>query len=120
VFALGDPQGLTADCRGVCVRFGWLSSRSSSGCRRRSGGRLRFGLILGWIGAAAFRPLSGGHPACRYKRDALHRGRDRLRATRRPNARPQVFGYHELFQVLTVAAPACEYGAVVFYVLPRA
>jgi hemolysin III len=41
-------------------------------------------------------------------------------ARRRPNPRPQVFGYHELFHVLTVAAVACEYVVVAFYVLPLA
>jgi len=41
-------------------------------------------------------------------------------ARRRPDPHPQVFGYHELFHVLTVAAVACEYVAVAFYVLPRA
>jgi predicted membrane channel-forming protein YqfA (hemolysin III family) len=33
---------------------------------------------------------------------------------------PRVFGYHELFHVLTVLAVAAEYVAVAFYVLPRA
>jgi hemolysin III len=41
-------------------------------------------------------------------------------ARRRPDPHPQVFGYHELFHVLTVAAVACEYVVVAFYVLPRA
>jgi len=31
-----------------------------------------------------------------------------------------VLGYHELFHVLTVAAAACHYAAIAFYVLPRA
>jgi len=41
-------------------------------------------------------------------------------ARRRPNPFPRVFGYHELFHVLVVAAVACEYVVVAFYVLPRA
>jgi hemolysin III len=41
-------------------------------------------------------------------------------ARRRPDPHPWVFGYHELFHVLTVAAVACEYVAIAFYVLPRA
>ena len=40
-------------------------------------------------------------------------------ARRRPDPLPQVFGYHELFHVLTLAATACQYVAVAFYVLPR-
>lgn len=38
---------------------------------------------------------------------------------RRPNPAPGLFGYHELFHVLTVAAVACQYASIAFYVLPR-
>ena len=41
-------------------------------------------------------------------------------ARRRPDPLPRVFGYHELFHVLTVAAATCQYVAVAIYVLPRA
>ena len=40
-------------------------------------------------------------------------------ALRRPDPYPAVFGYHELFHVLTVAAAGCQYAAIAFYVLPR-
>jgi hemolysin III len=40
-------------------------------------------------------------------------------ALRRPDPFPAVFGYHELFHVLTVAAAGCMYAAIAFYVLPR-
>jgi hemolysin III len=33
-------------------------------------------------------------------------------AVRRPNLLPRVFGYHELFHVLVVAAVALQYAAV--------
>jgi predicted membrane channel-forming protein YqfA (hemolysin III family) len=33
---------------------------------------------------------------------------------------PHVFGYHEVFHALTLAAAAFEYAAVAFYVLPHA
>jgi hemolysin III len=39
---------------------------------------------------------------------------------KRPDPRPQFFGYHEVFHLLTVLAVACEYVVVAFYVLPRA
>ena len=39
---------------------------------------------------------------------------------KRPDPVPHVFGYHELFHVLTVAAAACQYSAIAFFVLPRA
>lgn len=38
-------------------------------------------------------------------------------ARRRPDPVPQVFGYHELFHLLVVAAAACQYGSVAFVVL---
>jgi hemolysin III len=40
-------------------------------------------------------------------------------ATRRPDPVPAVFGYHEIFHVLTLAAASCQYAAIAFYVLPR-
>jgi hemolysin III len=81
------------------------------------------GLTLGWVGAAAFSQLlklpltpvllvvAGG---ILYSAGAI------VYARRRPNPYPRVFGYHEIFHVLTVAAAACQYVAVAFYVLPRA
>ena len=38
----------------------------------------------------------------------------------RPNLRPAVFGYHELFHAFVIVAVACQYSTIVFYVLPRA
>jgi hemolysin III len=40
-------------------------------------------------------------------------------ALRRPDLRPGVFGYHELFHVLTLAAAGCQFAAIAFFVLPR-
>ena len=39
-------------------------------------------------------------------------------AFRRPNPYPAVFGYHEIFHVLVIAAVACHFSAIAFYVLP--
>jgi len=39
-------------------------------------------------------------------------------ARRRPDPRPQVFGYHEIFHVLVIAAAAVQYTAVAIYALP--
>ena len=41
-------------------------------------------------------------------------------AFRRPDPRPATFGYHEIFHSLVIAAVACQYATVAFYVLPRA
>ncbi len=38
-------------------------------------------------------------------------------ALRRPDPVPSVFGYHELFHALVVAAAACQYVAVALFVL---
>jgi hemolysin III len=38
-------------------------------------------------------------------------------ARRRPDPRPNVFGYHELFHALTIVAVACQYVAIAFFVI---
>ncbi|HEX8065605.1 MAG TPA: hemolysin III family protein [Thermoleophilaceae bacterium] len=40
-------------------------------------------------------------------------------AARRPNPAPAVFGYHEIFHVLVLAAAAAHFAVVAFYALPR-
>ncbi|MFL5920244.1 MAG: hemolysin III family protein [Gaiellaceae bacterium] len=79
------------------------------------------GLALGWVGAAAFSQLlklqlpgvllvvAGG---LLYTLGAI------VYVRRRPDPVPRVFGYHELFHVLTLAATACLYVSVAFFVLP--
>jgi hemolysin III len=81
------------------------------------------GLALGWVAAAAFSQLlrlpvpglalvvAGGFL---YTLGAL------VYVYRRPDPVPHVFGYHELFHVLTLAAVGCQYAAIAFFVLPRA
>jgi hemolysin III len=39
-------------------------------------------------------------------------------ARRRPDPRPAVFGYHEIFHVLVIAAAACDFAAIAIYALP--
>jgi len=39
-------------------------------------------------------------------------------ARRRPDPRPEVFGYHEIFHLLVIAAAAVQYAAVAIYALP--
>ena len=41
-------------------------------------------------------------------------------ATQRPNPVPQVFGYHEVFHALVLAAAAAHFAAVAFFALPAA
>jgi hemolysin III len=40
-------------------------------------------------------------------------------ALKRPDPVPAVFGYHEIFHAFVIAAVACQYVAVAFFVLPR-
>jgi hemolysin III len=80
------------------------------------------GLGLGWVCVAAisqllklpvaglFLLLAGG---AAYSAGAV------VYARRKPDPYPRVFGYHELFHLLTLVAAACQYGAIAFYVLPR-
>jgi hemolysin III len=39
-------------------------------------------------------------------------------AAQRPDPSPTVFGYHEIFHVLVIAAAATHFAAVAFYALP--
>jgi hemolysin III len=81
------------------------------------------GLTLGWVGAVVFPQLLTLSPvavALVAVSGLLFTLGAVVYARRRPDPRPQVFGYHELFHVLTVAAVACEYVVIAFYVLPRA
>ena len=81
------------------------------------------GLMLGWVGAVAFPQLLQLSPVAVVLVAAsgiLYSAGAVIYARRRPDPRPHVFGYHELFHLLTVAAAACQYVVVAFYVLPRA
>jgi hemolysin III len=81
------------------------------------------GLALGWVGLVAISQLlkldvvgvllvvAGG---LLYSVGAI------VYARRRPDPVPTVFGYHEVFHVLTLAAAGCQLAAIAFFVLPRA
>jgi hemolysin III len=79
------------------------------------------GIALGWVGVIAF-PQLWAHSGLAglvplllggllYTVGAI------VYARRRPDPVPAVFGYHELFHVLVVAAAACQYVAVAVFVL---
>jgi hemolysin III len=81
------------------------------------------GLALGWVGVVAYSQVGkigaagialiaiGG---LFYTVGAV------VYARRRPDPRPAVLGYHELFHICTLAAAACHWTAIAFFVLPRA
>jgi hemolysin III len=81
-------------------------------------------VALGWVAIAAFPSMldrlgitamalvgAGG---------ALYTAGAVIYATRRPNPAPTVFGYHEIFHALVIAAAALQYAVVAFYVIPNA
>ena len=39
-------------------------------------------------------------------------------ALRRPDPSPTVFGYHEIFHLLVIAAAGLQYAVIAFWVLP--
>ena len=41
-------------------------------------------------------------------------------AFRRPDPAPAVFGYHEVFHALVIAAAALQYAVIAFFVIPAA
>jgi hemolysin III len=63
---------------------------------------------IGWLGAAGL--AAGG---LLYTVGAL------IYATERPNPAPKVFGYHEIFHALVIAAASLHYAVIAFAVLPR-
>jgi hemolysin III len=63
---------------------------------------------IGWLGVAGL--ATGG---LLYMVGAV------IYASGRPNPWPKVFGYHEIFHVLVIAAAALHYAVIAFAVLPR-
>jgi hemolysin III len=80
-------------------------------------------LCLGWVAVAAMPQLleraGVGALALIIAGGVLYSAGAIVYAARRPNPRPGVFGYHELFHVLVVAAAAAHFVAVAVYALPR-
>ena len=64
---------------------------------------------LGWAGTALI-----GLGGVLYTVGAV------IYARRRPDPRPAIFGYHEVFHALTIAGAACHYAVIAFWVLPLA
>jgi hemolysin III len=77
---------------------------------------------VGWIGALAFPAIAVdagigaailiGVGGVLYTTGAI------VYARERPNPNPAVFGYHEIFHVLVLAAATAHFAAVAFYALP--
>jgi hemolysin III len=76
---------------------------------------------LGWIAVVAFPQLLAGVGwtalALVVAGGLLYTLGGLVYAFRRPNPFPAVFGYHEIFHVLVIAAVALQYAAVAFWVV---
>ena len=81
-------------------------------------------VVLGWGGAATLPRLVShvgwGPTALLALGGALYSAGAAVYALRRPDPAPAVFGYHEVFHALVIAAAATHYAVVALYVLPSA
>jgi hemolysin III len=80
------------------------------------------GVALGWVGVIVFPRLlveiGLGASLLVVAGGLLYTAGALVYAFRRPDPYPAVFGFHEVFHVLVIAAVACQYSAVAFFVLP--
>jgi hemolysin III len=81
-------------------------------------------VLLGWVALAAAPDLLsrlGGAPMAMVAAGgALYTLGAVVYATQRPDPMPAIFGYHEVFHLLVIAAAALQYAVVAFWVLPGA
>jgi hemolysin III len=80
-------------------------------------------VLLGWVGAVALPTLvalGAGPAALVAAGGVLYTVGAVVYVRKRPDPVPAVFGYHEIFHVLVIAAAALQYAAIAFFVLPDA
>ena len=79
-------------------------------------------VALGWVALVTFTQLPGTIGwvaiAALIASGVLYTTGAAIYARERPNPRPGVFGYHELFHALVLAAASIHYAVVAFVVLP--
>ena len=79
------------------------------------------GIALGWVGVAALPQLAASAGAAAVALLAAgglaYTAGAMVYTRRRPDPAPAIFGYHELFHALTLVALACQYVAIVFFVV---
>jgi hemolysin III len=80
-------------------------------------------LALGWVVVAAFPELWTGLGVAGTLLVAfgglLYTAGAVVYATQRPNPNPAVFGYHEVFHLLVIAAAIAHFSAVAFFAMPQ-
>jgi len=81
-------------------------------------------ISLGWVAVAAFPELWSDMGVAGTLLVAvgglLYTAGAVVYATQRPNPNPRVFGYHEIFHALVIAAAAAHFAAIAFFALPAA
>jgi hemolysin III len=81
-------------------------------------------VLLGWVAVAAFPQLLAEigvtATALVAAGGLLYTVGAVVYARRRPDPVPAVFGYHEVFHALVIAAAALQFAVVAFYVVPGA
>ena len=81
-------------------------------------------MALGWVAAVAFPGLWNeiglGGTLLVAAGGLLYSAGAVVYATQRPNPSPRVFGYHEVFHLLVIAAAAAHFAAIAFFALPAA
>jgi hemolysin III len=79
-------------------------------------------ISTGWIAVLAFPQLWSGLGPVGFGLivlgGILYTAGAVVYARRRPDPRPAVFGYHEIFHLLVIAAAACDFAAIAVYALP--
>jgi hemolysin III len=79
-------------------------------------------LSLGWVAVVAFPGLWSDMGVAGTLLVAagglLYTAGAVVYATQRPNPSPRVFGYHEVFHALVIAAAAAQFAAIAFFALP--
>jgi hemolysin III len=81
-------------------------------------------LSLGWVAAVAFPGLwssmGPGGTLLVAAGGLLYTAGAVVYAVQRPNPSPAIFGYHEVFHLLVIAAAIAHFSAVAFFALPSA
>jgi hemolysin III len=79
-------------------------------------------VALGWVGAATIPQMASraglGAVTLLAVGGVLYSAGAVVYALRRPDPRPKVFGYHEIFHVLVIAGAVVHYAAIAGYALP--
>jgi hemolysin III len=100
----------------IALRFAWVSAPGWIA--------VATGLAIGWLSLIALPQLidrvSPGGLALLGAGGLLYTAGAVVYAIRRPDPAPTVFGYHEVFHALIVAAVACQYASIAFFLLPGA